>query len=90
MLTHSTFASALVNYGLIGFFLLLSFMLTWARSIFVSLGAVTSLGVWIPPVLYGLTHNGTRFTFFWILFAMSLAAAKLEINKTSEKQGVDP
>jgi len=75
---HSTMASALVSYGVVGFLLLSTLMILWARSLFLSLGLVTFLGVWLPPFLYGITHNGTRFTFFWILFSMSIAASKMK------------
>lgn len=72
---HSTFAGMLNNYGLAGLLLLLSVFGVWLRELWRSNGA---LGVWCiagPSILYGLTHNGIRFTFFWLLFASSLALA---------------
>ena len=27
----------------------------------------------LPPMLYGITHNGIRFTIFWILISLTLS-----------------
>lgn len=72
---HSTLGSTLNNYGIIGFFLFLSIFIIWARRLWISYGTVGLICIAAPPVLYGVTHNGIRFTIFWLLFAASLASA---------------
>ncbi|MDC0343861.1 hypothetical protein OAN15_02340, partial [bacterium] len=37
-----------------------------------------------PATLYGITHNGTRFTIFWLLFAASLGMIKK--HRTESRQ----
>lgn len=70
---HSTIASFFANYGAIGGFLFLSVMILWFARVWRSLGLVGVLVIVAPPMMYGLTHNGSRFTIFWLLVAMSYA-----------------
>ncbi|MDG6348296.1 hypothetical protein QAA18_06005 [Luteimonas sp. 8-5] len=70
---HSTIASFFANYGAIGGFLFLSVIALWCVRVWRSLGLVAVLVVVVPPMMYGLTHNGSRFTIFWLLVAMSYA-----------------
>lgn len=78
--THSTFASIFNAYGLVGFGIFISILLLWARRILSAYGLLGLVCVIGPPMLYGITHNGTRFVFFWVLFATSLATANREIR----------
>src|SRR5690606_30754675 len=72
---HSTFASVLNDYGLIGFILLASAVVKWARALWRRFGLTGLFCLTAPSLLYGITHNGTRFTIFWLLFASSMAMA---------------
>ncbi|WP_150909721.1 hypothetical protein [Marinobacter halotolerans] len=70
---HSTLASVLNNYGIVGFLIFGSALLLWAiklHSIYGFWGMACIAG---PAMLYGMTHNGTRFTIFWILFSASMS-----------------
>ncbi|WP_417811831.1 hypothetical protein [Thalassospira alkalitolerans] len=86
---HSTFASILNNYGLIGLTIFSIAMLNWAVKLFKSYGFVGFICVAAPPMLYGITHNGTRFTFFWLLFAASMAYAERERRHSSPKATIE-
>lgn len=70
---HSTFASTLNNYGLLGFMTFLSICGIWAMRLWKFYGIVGLICLAGPPMLYGITHNGTRFAIFWLLFAASLS-----------------
>jgi hypothetical protein len=71
---HSTLASALSNYGVVGLLLFASALLIWAYYLLRDHGVFGLLSVAAPAMLYGLTHNGARFAIFWVLFAASMAA----------------
>lgn len=75
---HSTFASVLNNYGIVGLTIFAFAMFLWAARLWQAFGLVSFICVTAPPMLYGITHNGTRFTFFWLLFAASMALAERE------------
>lgn len=73
---HSTLGSIVNNYGFVGLTLFLGSLLIWFRRILQSFGLVGLLCITGPAMLYGISHNGTRFTIFWLLFAASIAAAE--------------
>jgi hypothetical protein len=79
---HSTIFSVFNNYGLIGFILIVAILLLWFYRIKNSFGIFCALGTVMPAMIYGITHNGSRFTLFWVLFASSLAlcSRKLKFN----------
>lgn len=78
---HSTLASVLNNYGFIGFVIFCAALCVWANRLWKAYGLVGLICLAGPPMLYGLTHNGIRFTIFWILFAASMAmASRLDHN----------
>ena len=70
---HSTVASFFANYGVFGGLLFLGFLALWCGRVWRSLGLIGVLIIVVPPMMYGLTHNGSRFTIFWLLVAMSYA-----------------
>lgn len=72
---HSTVVSVLSGYGIVGVALFASVLVMWAKRLWSSFGIAGVVCIAGPAMLYGITHNGTRFTFFWLLFAASLAAA---------------
>lgn len=73
---HSTLGGMLNNYGIFGFLLISSLFISWIRQVLLSVGVVGTYCIVAPSFLYGLTHNGARFSIFWILVAVSLAFAE--------------
>ncbi len=62
---HSTFGTILFSYGVIG-------MVVFAGAIW-QLYRASSIGYLLylfPPFLYGLTHQGLRFSFLWLLISV--------------------
>lgn len=81
---HSTFAMIFASYGLVGFFIFSLLMFFWVLDINKAYGLFGLICVCAPTLLYGLTHNGIRFSIFWILFALSVFMSKEYIlNKKS-------
>lgn len=73
---HSTFGSVLNNYGLVGFAFFLMVWIIWCTGLWRQYGLTGLVCLIAPVMLYGITHNGVRFTIFWLLFAASLAMAQ--------------
>jgi hypothetical protein len=69
---HSTIFNIFNNYGLVGFVLFFILLLSWVKRVYSTFGLFGVLGIVGPPMLYGITHNGTRFTLFWLLFSLSM------------------
>ncbi|MGN6112258.1 MAG: O-antigen ligase family protein, partial [Luteimonas sp.] len=78
---HSTLASFFIEYGMLGGMLFLSFVLIWIKRIFVAFGWVGLVLVCMPVMMFGLTHNGSRFTVFWVLISISFAITE-PLNRT--------
>lgn len=72
---HSTLGSVLNNYGIIGFLLASLFFGLWALRLLQNFNLIGLVCISGPAMLYGLTHNGSRFTIFWVLVSASMAAA---------------
>ena len=72
---HSTLASALANYGVFGFLLFSGVIVVWSRAVLRAYGVAGVLCLIGPAMMYGVTHNGSRFTMFWLLVGLSLAMA---------------
>lgn len=62
---HSTLGTVLFSYGLIGLVLFGAAMWRLYR-----LTSAARLIYLLPPFLYGVTHQGLRFSFLWLLFAV--------------------
>lgn len=75
---HSTVFSFFVNYGVVGGGIFLSFIVLWVRRVWSTLGGAGILLVVSPVLLYGLTHNGSRFAMFWVLVALSFVSVRSE------------
>lgn len=75
---HSTLASVFSYYGVVGLLLFSVALAIWARKLWSQFGWMGVFCIAGPAMLYGLTHNGTRFSIFWILFGASLAMTHLE------------
>lgn len=82
---HSTVFSFYVRYGLIGGVLFTAFLALWLVRVFRAFGAVGVSAIVVPPMLYGLAHNGSRFTMFWILIAVSSALCQKQIARHRRK-----
>jgi hypothetical protein len=72
---HSTIFSYLASYGFIGGGLFIAAMLSWMYTIYRAFGPIGVFLVVLPSMLYGITHNGSRFTLFWILISLSFGLA---------------
>lgn len=77
---HSTPATLLFSYGIIGFSLFFSvlFFVCYNSPIIYSF-------YMIPLMMYGVTHNGMRYTLFWILLAF-IAAHMTNANRRHDIQ----
>ncbi|WP_111735703.1 O-antigen ligase family protein [Roseovarius amoyensis] len=73
---HSTLGSVLNNYGLVGLALFSIALAVWVLRLWQGYGAAGFVCLAGPPLLYGITHNGVRFTIFWLLFSASMAMAR--------------
>lgn len=82
---HSTFGSVLNNYGFIGITIFVVVYCYWIRILFLAYGWLIAILIMAAPTLYGITHNGLRFTIFWLLIALSYSAAKSTIAEHSKK-----
>lgn len=80
---HSTLASVFVYYGIFGLSLFVGFLVTWAIQVYKTYGLLAVFAICFPAMLYGVTHDGTRFTLFWIVVAMSLYAPLVRNQRTS-------
>jgi hypothetical protein len=62
---HSTLGTVVFSYGILGTGLFLLFLIS------VQAGArIPGVVLIIAPLLYGATHQGLRFTMFWVLLAL--------------------
>ena len=82
---HSTFMMILSYYGFIGFLIFGLLMLYWILDIRKSYGIIGVICICAPSLLYGLTHNGIRFSMFWIIFATSIFLSKKLIKQKNFK-----
>ena len=79
---HSTFGMILSSYGLIGFLIFASLIIFWMLDIKNKYGIDGVISICGPTLLYGLTHNGVRFSLFWLLFAISVSMCNLKVKET--------
>lgn len=73
---HSTFASVWNTYGIVGLAVFLPIFVIWGTALNRTYGLANTIVLVGPAILYGITHNGTRFSIFWLLLAASMAMAK--------------
>ena len=79
---HSTFGSVFNVYGLVGLVMFSGALGIWALRLWDAYGFIGMVCLTGPAMLYGLTHNGTRFSIFWILLGASMAMADGNIATT--------
>lgn len=65
---HSSLGTVVFSYGLVGTILFFGAL----ASIAIRMGMSNALAL-LPPLAYGLTHHGLRFTHFWILLFFCLS-----------------
>ncbi len=70
---HSTLGSVWVGYGAVGWLIFVGLLWIWSRSLHAHYGLLRTLAIVAPPLLFGLTHNGSRATIFWVLMAVAHA-----------------
>lgn len=78
---HSTLGGVLINYGIMGFILFVLFLLIIFKVSIKKFGFLNSFALFSPFMIYGLTHNGIRFTIFWIFLALIYSINKDIINE---------
>jgi len=74
---HSSIGTVFFSYGVIGLTLFILFLGNLAFR------AKLAMGIYlIPALVYGLTHQGLRFSFFWLLIGclMNVAARQLQAS----------
>lgn len=79
---HSTTFNNFAAYGLLGASPFFIFLMIWAHRVYSTWGLTAWLCIWLPPMLYGLTHNGSRFTAFWIVAGLSIALSQNQRNNS--------
>jgi hypothetical protein len=70
---HSTFGSFFANYGLFGGLLYIFFFAICFYRCEKNIGMTRSLVCYLPVVLYGITHNGSRFSVLYLFVAASVS-----------------
>ena len=83
---HSTLGTILFSYGLIGLAAFVSAI--WRLYRLSSAGRFLYL---LPPFLYGFTHQGLRFSFLWLLFAVITVLGATDLRRkipTSDPRAV--
>lgn len=75
---HSTLGNILISYGLIGIILFGLFIFYVFLRVKNMSNLLFSLALILPSMLYGITHNGIRFTIFWVLFSILAFAPNMD------------
>ncbi len=80
---HSSFAMLLFCYGLVGLVIFSAFVvaLLWRMN-----WKITAYAV--PVILYGLAHNGLRFSPFWIFLALAYSGLEPTVKRRAEARVV--
>jgi hypothetical protein len=82
---HSTYIAFFAVYGLVGGSLYLAFILSWLWELFRVVSFSRLIAIAGPPLFYGIAHNGTRFSIFYAMIALSLALCeerRISIRRT--------
>ncbi len=86
---HSTFAAFFVMYGLLGGLLYLSFIISWLWELYRVVSFSRFIAIAGPPMFYGISHNGTRFSIFYAMIALSMALCE-ERRMSFQSSGPEP
>lgn len=83
---HSTYASLIVSYGLIGF---IGYLTVFLKSISLRKSGFAYVLMLSGILLYQISHNGIRNTLVWILLASILIESGLESNSKRNNNAID-
>lgn len=72
---HSTVGSIWISFGLVGLLPLVVLYLKLASSLIRTSGLIYAAGILLPTAIYGIAHNGFRFTVFWVFLAVCCSYA---------------
>ena len=78
---HSTLGTILFSYGIVGLAAFLLFVFRTWRAV-----GLFHFCLFIPPMLYGVAHQGLRFSLLWILFA-AILIGRVEGSNTEARIG---
>lgn len=68
---HSTLGNLFISYGFVGFLLFMSFQVLLFLTAVRSTRSIVIAGfILVPYFLYGITHNGFRFSSVWLFFGL--------------------
>ena len=70
---HSTYVAFFGQYGIFGGILYLAFLASWLWELYRNVPFSRFIAIAGPPMFYGIAHNGTRFSIFYAMIALSLA-----------------
>lgn len=84
---HSTLFYFFATYGAFAGILFVSIVGVWARVVWLTHGVIGLMLCVVPPMLYGITHNGTRFTIFWLLVSLTLGLYSLSKQRAESARG---
>lgn len=84
---HSTVASFFVKYGLLGGGVFVCLIVAWGVRVWRVFRIPGLVLIFMPPMLYGITHNGSRFTIFWLLLAMSFVLVPVSASGSIGSRG---
>ena len=74
---HSTFGTILFSYGLVGS----TFFVWWMLKLY-RVSGIHYFAYLFPPVLYGVAHQGLRFSLLWLLLAFLGIAGQTRLQRT--------
>lgn len=75
---HSLFASLIVSYGLVGF---ISYIFLFLKPFFSGTKRWYELSLFVPVLLYNVSHNGIRNTLLWALISILLVEACMDSDE---------
>ena len=78
---HSSIGTVYFSYGVIGFALFISFL----GSLAYRLGIRRAVYL-VPVFVYGMTHQGLRFSFFWLLIGSLMSAASRQQGSAGPRE----
>jgi hypothetical protein len=70
---HSTYAAFFGQYGVFGGSIYIVFLASWLWELYRTVSVSRFIAIAGPPLFYGIAHNGTRFSVFYAMIALSLA-----------------
>lgn len=74
---HSTWGNIFISYGFIGAFTFCIFLFFLIKKLIKFTSLLITFSLLIPIILYGITHNGIRFSIFWFYCALLYSISDL-------------